>query len=343
MLFRKIRARIVPLIVLATTAAAISAQAQERLRISLDTNASHVRNKGAEIFITELKSRVGDKLAPELYPSAQLFRDRDIPRALRQGAIEMGIPGTWQLDGVEPNMAIQTLPMFYAVEAAIVQKVMDGKLGNFLNKRMEDRMKVKILGRWADLGMQHYYSSTRPINAYGDLAGMKMRFPGGSANSARIKAQGAVPTLIPFPDLPLAMSQGVVDGVSTTHESAASAKLYDSGLKYAFEDNQYMGQYVPMVNRDFWNRLSPDVQKGIVEAWETAASKQRVMAEKAQIDARETLVKHGVKMAQPAPEAAVAMRKTLMALQDGLVKDMKIDADAVEIAKEELRSAQVSF
>jgi hypothetical protein len=48
-------------------------------------------------------------------------------------------------------------------------------------------------------------------------------------------------------------------------------------------------------------------------------------------------------MAQPAPEAAVAMRKSLMALQDGLVKDMKIDVDAVDLAKEELRSAQVSF
>jgi C4-dicarboxylate-binding protein DctP len=255
----------------------------------------------------------------------------------------MGIPGTWQLDGIEANMALQTLPMFYAVDREIVKTVMDGRLGSFLSQRMEDRMKVKILGRWFDLGMQHYYSATRPISSYEDLVGMKMRFPGGSANSARIKAQGAVPTLIPFPDLPLAMSQGVVDGVSTTHESAASAKLYDSGLKFGFEDNQYMGQYVPMVNRDFWNKQSPDVQKALVDAWEAAVAKQRVMAEKAQIDARETLMKHGVKMSQPPAEAAVAMRKSLMALQDGLVKDMKIDLDAVDIAKEELRKAQVSF
>lgn len=331
------------LIALTAALAAAPALAQEKLRISLDTNPSHVRNKGTEIFVEELNKRVADKLTVELYPSAQLFRDRDVMKALRQGAIEMGIPGTWQLDGIEPNMALQTLPMFYGVDRDTVHGVMDGKLGAFLNKRMEDRMKVKILGKWADLGMQHFYSATKPITSYEELKGMKMRFSGGSANSARIKTQGAVPTLIPFPDLPLAMSQGVVDGVATTHESAASAKLYDSGLKYGFEDNQFMGQYVPMINRDFWNKQPQDVQKAIVESWEVAVTKQREMAGTAQIEARDTLMKHGVKMAQPSAAAAAAMRKFLMAIQDGLVKDMKIDMDAVEIAKDELRSAKVAF
>ena len=96
MLLRKLPA----LCVLAMAIAAGPSLAQEKLRISLDTNPSHVRNKGTEIFVEELKKRVGDKLEVEVYPSAQLFRDRDIPKALRQGSIEMGIPGTWQLDGI---------------------------------------------------------------------------------------------------------------------------------------------------------------------------------------------------------------------------------------------------
>jgi C4-dicarboxylate-binding protein DctP len=331
------------LIALTAAFATAPALAQDKLRISLDTNPSHVRNVGTEIFVAELKKRVGDKLTVEIYPSAQLFRDRDIAKALRQGAIEMGIPGTWQLDGIEPNMAIQTLPMFYGVDRDTVLKVMDGKLLPFLNERMENRMKVKVLGKWMDLGMQHFYSTTKPITSYEDLKGMKMRFSGGSANAARIKAQGAVPTLIPFPDLPLAMSQGVIDGVATTHESAASAKLYDSGLKFGLEDNQFMGQYVPMVNQNFWNKQPKYVQKAILESWKFAVTKQREMAAAAQIEARETLMKHGVKMAQPSLAAAAAMRKSLMALQPGLVTDMKMDEDAVELARDELRIAKVAF
>ena len=320
-----------------------TALAQDKMRVSLDTNATHVRNKGTEAFAAELKKHLGGKIAVEIYPSAQLFRDRDIPKALRQNAIEMGIPGTWQLDGIEPNTAIQTLPMFYGVDADTVHKIMDGKLGQFVNKRMEERLKVKILGKWMDLGFQHFYSVSKPIAKYDDLKGMKIRFPGGSANAARIKVLGGAPTLIPWPDLPLALSQGVVDAVTTTHESAFTAKLWDSGLKYSFEDFQYFGQYVPMVSLDFWNKQPKDVQNAITAAWEVTVSEQRKNAAVAQIAARDVLIKNNIKMAGPSKAEIVAARKRLMAVQNDLVKEMKIDADAVQLGLEELRAANVEF
>lgn len=320
-----------------------AAFAQEKMRVSVDTNATHVRNKGTEMFAAELKKRIGSKIAVEIYPSAQLFRDRDIPKALRQNAIEMGIPGTWQLDGIEPNTAIQTLPMFYGVDADTVHKIMDGKLGQFINKRMEERLKVKILGKWMDLGFQQFYSVSKPITKYDDLKGMKIRFPGGTANAARIKELGGNPTLIPWPDLPLALSQGVVDAVSTTHESAFTAKLWDSGLKYSFEDFQFFGQYVPMVSLDFWNKQPKDVQNALVGAWDAVIGEQRKMAAQAQIDARAVLIKNGIKMAGPSKAEIVAARKRLMAVQNDLVKEMKIDADAVQLGLDELRAAKIEF
>lgn len=320
-----------------------AALSQEKMRISVDTNATHVRNKGTEMFAAELKKRIGDKLVIEIYPSAQLFRDRDIPKALRQNAIEMGIPGTWQLDGIEPNAAIQMLPMFYGVDAETVHKIMDGKLGQFISKRMEDRLKVKILGKWQDLGFQHFYSVSKPIAKYDDIKGMKVRFPGGSANAARIKVLGGSPTLIPWPDLPLALSQGVVDAVTTTHESAFTAKLWDSGLKYSFEDFQYFGQYVPMVSLDFWNKQPKEVQNALIAAWDAVVGEQRKMAAQAQIDARDVMIKNGIKIASPSKIEITAARKRLMVVQNDLVKEMKIDADAVQLGLEELRAAKVEY
>jgi C4-dicarboxylate-binding protein DctP len=220
---------------------------------------------------------------------------------------------------------------------------MDGKLGQFVSKRMEERLKVKILGKWQDLGFQHFYSVSKPIANYDDLKGMKIRFPGGSANAARIKVLGGSPTLIPWPDLPLALSQGVVDAVTTTHESSFTAKLWDSGLKYSFEDYQYFGQYVPMISLDFWNKQPKDVQNALVAAWEAVVGEQRKMATQAQIDARDVLIKNGVKMAHPSPAEIVAARKRLMVVQNDLVKEMKIDADAVQLGLEELRAAKVEY
>jgi len=331
---------------LALVAAAFAsgaAFAQDKLRISLDTNPVHVRNRAVDTFAEELKKRVGNKLVIEIYPSGQLFRDRDVPRALRQGGVEMAVPGTWQLDGVEPNAAIQTLPMFYGVPGNVVHSVMDGKLGEFLNRRMEDRLKVKILGKWFDLGGQHFFGIDKPITAHADLKGMKIRHSGGSANAARINGLGATAILIPFPDLPLAISQGVIQGVATTYESTFSSKLHDAGLKYAFEDYQFWGQYVPMISQAFWNKQPKDVQDAILAAWDIAASSQREAAAAAQAKARETLVAAGMKIVVPSAADVVATRKSLMHLQDDLVKQMKIDQDAVEAAKAGLRAANVEF
>ena len=319
------------------------AHAQDKLRISLDTNPSHVRNKGVAQFADELKKRIGDKLVIEIYPSAQLFRDRDVLKALRQGGVEMAVPGIWQLDGVEPNIAIQTLPMFYGVGGDIVHTVMDGKLGQFLNQKMEQRMKVKIVGKWFDLGEQLIFGIQKPINSYDDLKGMKIRHSGGTANAARINGLGGTPMLVPFPDVPLAMSQGVIDGVATTYESAWSSKLHDSGLKYAFEDNQFFGQYVPMIAEAFWKKQPKDVQDAIVASWEIAANGQRAEAAKAQGDARMSLEKVGMKLAKPTPAQIVEKRRVLMSTQDDLVKQLKIDKDAIDTATEGLREAKVAF
>lgn len=313
------------------------ALAAEKLRISLDTNPSHVRNKTTELFVAELKRRTGDKFEIEIYPSAQLFRDRDVPRALRQGSVEMAIPGTWQLDGLEPNMAISSLPAFYGLTEEFALKIMDGNVGHEINRRAEEKLRVKILGPWMNLGMQNFYSVSKPLNKHEDLAGMKMRYAGGTANAERVKFLGANPTLIPWPDVPLALSSSAVDGIASTHESVASAKLWESGLKHAFEDRQWFGQYVPMVSQSFWAKLTPDLQKAVVESWGAVIREGREMAAQGQKDARLEMEKHGVTVVTASNEALREVRQRMMSIQDKIVAEMKIDVDLVKLAIEEIR------
>lgn len=322
---------------LTITFAAPGAWAAERLRISLDTNPSHVRNKATELFVEELKRRAPGKFEIEIYPSGQLFRDRDVTKALRQGGVEMAIPGTWQLDGLEPSMAVSSLPVFYGLSEEFALKIMDGKVGQEINKRTEERLRVKVLGPWMNLGFQNFYSVSKPLQRHEDLAGMKMRYSGGSANAERVKFLGATPTLIPWPDVPLALSSSTVDGIASTHESVASAKLWESGLRYAFEDRQWFGQYVPMVSQAYWSKLSPDLQKALVESWGAIIGKGREMAAAAQKEARTEMEKQGIKVVSASDEVLRQWREKLMTVQERIVADMKIEPDLVKLAVEEVR------
>ena len=302
--------------VLATLTAIGSADAAEKLRISLDTNPSHVRNKGVDLFVEALKQRVGDRMEIEVYPSAQLYRDRDVGRALRQGSVEMAVPGTWVLDGLVPVMAMTSLPAFYGIDEQATLTLMDGELGQKINERTEERMRVKVLGPWMNLGFSHFYSVSKPLQSHEDLVGLKI--------------------LIPWPDVPLALSSGVVDAVSSTHESIASAKLWESGIHYAFEDNQWFGQYVPLVSEKFWKGLDKDLQAAMTEAWAETIPKARQMAADAQTHAREQVAANGVKIVTASKEALRDKRLKLLETQDGIVKDMNIDTDLVDLAMKEI-------
>lgn len=318
------------------------AAAQEKFRIALDTNPVHVRNQGVEKFVEELKKRTGDRFEIEVYPSGQLFRDRDVPRALRQDALEMGVPGTWQLDSSEPNAALLSLPMFYGVDIATVDKVMEQGLGEFMNRKFESRLRVRIPGNWMLLGMQNTFGVSQPID-YQTYKGQKIRYPGGTANAARIDKLGGIGLLVPWPDVPLAMSQGVMDGLLTTFESSASAKLMDSGMQYAFEDNNQVNQYVPMIRDSFWKEQPPEVKAAILESWDIASTWQRAQAEGAQQEARDSLVANGLEVIVPTEEQIVAARKELMEIQEELIKSMKIDPEVAAQALKELKAAGVQF
>ena len=175
------------------------------------------------------------------------------------------------------------------------------------------------------------------------MKGMKIRYPGGTANAQRITTLGATALLVPWPDVPLAMSQGVMDGLLTTYESSFSSKLMDSGMKYSFEDRNQFNQYVPMMRANFFNKQPKEVQQAILESWDIAATQERKNAAAAQLKAKEVLVKAGLKVVIPTPEQVLGARRELMKIQPELVKSIKMDNDVVEEALKNLKEAGVAF
>ena len=150
------------------------------------------------------------------------------------------------------------------------------------------------------------------------------------------------PVLVPWPDVPLALSQRTVDGLITTHESAHTAKLYDAGVRFAFEDFQTFNQYIPMVSLTLWNKLNADEQKRLVRIWEESVDKERAEAAKAQRDARDILLKNNIKIVTASKEAAAEARRRLMATQDQVVSDIGMDRELVSTVLGKIRAAGVS-
>ena len=135
-----------------------------------------------------------------------------------------------------------------------------------------------------------------------------------------------------WPDVPLALSQGTFDGLTTTNESIYSAKLWEAGVKYGFETHEALNEYIPMVSQTFWKKLSPDLQKLVVELWAKNIPIYRANMAKAQIEARKTLIEHGIKFVDPTPQQILEIRQKMMPTQDAVAAELKVSAELVKQA-----------
>ena len=129
----------------------------------------------------------------------------------------------------------------------------------------------------------------------------------------------------------LGAQPGTFDALVSTNESLASAKLWEAGVKYGFEDHQFVAEYIPMVSLVFWEKLSPELQTLMTDLWAQNIPTYRANMAAAQSKARQTLEDHGVKFVDPTPQQTAAERQKMLAEQDQLAKEIKVAPDLVKL------------
>ncbi len=301
-------------------------------RISLNTGPNHVRNIALEDFVTKLSERTEGRLDVQVFPSAQLYKGPDVPKALAQGAVEMGVPIILYLSRTVPNAGLLDLPMFYGRTADEVHRVMDGPVGDELNAEIEKKLNVKIIGRYLDLGHGSIFTTEVPATSLAALDGLKLRVPGSPAAKIRYDGLGVQSVSISFADVPIALAQNTVDGLMTTHETVRSAKLWESGLKHAIDTRGAFLQYVPMVGKPTWDRLGPELQAIVTDTWAQTVGGARLLAAERQASARAEAMANGVNVVQASEEELAAFRAQLMASQDEIVETTRMSPELVKKA-----------
>ncbi len=205
-----------------------------------------------------------------------------------------------------------------------------------MNQSLEKKMGIKSPGRWFELGYDQTWTRNKKITKMDDFKGLKIRHSGGSIPEARLNAFGASAVFIAWPDVPMALVQGTVDGICSTPKSVEGAKLYEAGIKYGLYCRNYNGYYIPLINLKFWNSLPPDLQKTFTDVWNEVVPKQREIARKEQAEAKTIMEGKGVEFFEPSDEELAKWRNHLMPIQDKIVKDLKHDPALVQLAKKSL-------
>jgi C4-dicarboxylate-binding protein DctP len=299
------------------------------MRISVENNDRHVQTQAVKRYADEIRKKLKGRIDVRFFSNARLFRDRDIIQAMAQGRVEMGVPGTWHVSRFEPNVQIFLLPAFYGRSAQANYQAVDGEVGQTIADRLEKNLKLKVLGKWIDLGHAHLFSVGKKISRQEEIAGLRVRVAGGEANKLRIEAMGGLARVIPWPDLPEYLQQKRVDAILTSYETVKSARLWEKGVKHAFEDQEYFPQYIPLVRLSFWNKLSDDTRRILTDTWEKYVDTARREAAESQRKAKNILLENGVDITLPDPVKMEVWRQKLLSRQDEFVTILKIDPELV--------------
>jgi TRAP-type C4-dicarboxylate transport system substrate-binding protein len=147
---------------------------------------------------------------------------------------------------------------------------------------------------------RQFETVSRPIRTPADFKGMKLRAPEIPVVVAGVKALGASPVVIAFPELYTALQQGTADGWEAPVGNMYDSKFYEiaknlSVVNWTFNCNELL------VNDDVWQKMTPETQKIVRDTWkEVAAETSNKIAEEEKTTIEE-MKKHGVQVLYPDP------------------------------------------
>jgi C4-dicarboxylate-binding protein DctP len=236
--------------------------ADTTLRISLQLPLKSHLGQNLVLFKEEVEKTSNGEIAVEIYDSAQLYKDKEVPAAVGSGAIEMGVASLTRYVGDIPAVDIFYQPFLFDSEDKVRAAVAKGSgVRGPIDEAIKDTGSTVLW--WQAYGGAIMLSNGGPVKTPADMEGKKARVFGKTLGDF-VKAAGGAPTLISGSEQYLAYQRGTVDIGMTGVSGVKSRKLWEV-MDTITVTNHADIEFIVVVNNDFWNGLS-DKHKGLIEA-----------------------------------------------------------------------------
>jgi TRAP-type transport system periplasmic protein len=241
-----------------------SAQAPANLRFSAVFSEQDIRAEMMKRFGEEAKAQ-GFTLQP--YYGGTLFKQGTELVAMQRGNLEMGNIAPQDISNQIPEWSIVTSAYLFR-DADHLKKVFASDVGQQLKKMASDKLGIHILGP-TYFGARHVgLKPNKKINRPEDLAGIKLRMPGGDAWQFLGQSLGANPTPMAYAEVYTGLQTGAIDGQDNPLPNVQNMKFYEVMSQIALTSH-LVGFDVLAVSNKVWDSLSPEKKA----AFQAAADK----------------------------------------------------------------------
>jgi len=264
----------------------------------------------------------------ELFPASALGNENDLVQQVQEGTTQMAF-----ISGAMAKVckAADVLNIPYEFPSApVAWDVLDGQFGKDLAEHCFKESGLRTLA-YGETGFRNFTNNVREIKTPADMKGLKFRVQPITLYVEMVKALGGEPTPIAWPEVPNALSTGVIDG-----QENPVGVIYNNNLhklqKYMILDGHVYGADFFVINDEFFQSLSAKDQAIVKKAARTAGLMGRAIQEFNTAEGVTKVAAEGLKVYSPTADelnqfkelAQPAIRKWLAG---------ELGADAVWIKK----------
>ncbi len=221
----------------------------------------------------ELWKRTNGQIYFDYYPLAQLGGEVEVLNQLVMGAVQGMLCSSVAVTNIAPRMGLVNLPFLINSFDKLDKFVANKELFDHFLASAEDKgiMGVDISG-YGNYG----WATTKPVRRYADAKGLKFRIAEAAVQQSLYKAWGLNAVVMPWPDVQIALKQGVIDGLDHTPMVCNITKKFEVA-KYFTQINYAQGLFIHLINRAWFNSLPKDLQKTLIDVIREECAKTRVL------------------------------------------------------------------
>ena len=240
-------------VIMALTTVAVQA-ADYTIRATANSNENDEDYDGLVVFKNYVESASNGAIAVELFIGTQLCsKGAECLQGVADGSIDVYISTSGGAAGIFPYVQILDVPYLMS-DDRIAEHVLSGdftrKLRTMALKDSGNKIRLMTVGNTG--GWRNFANTKRRVQNPGDMSGLKIRTVVADLPQELVRALGASPTPIPWPELFTSFQTGVVEGSKNGITDIMGMKFPDAGLKYVTLDGHaYMGALWWMNNDKF--------------------------------------------------------------------------------------------
>jgi len=274
------------------------------------SNVSHPVLKGVYTGFAirdELWKRTNGQMYLDYKPFSMLGGEVEVLNQLQMGAIQGMAVSSVASTNLGPRFGVVNLPFLIDSFEKLEKFINSGKLFDHFLMAMDHQGIMAVdIASYGNYG----WATTVPVKTIADAKQVKFRIAEAAVNQLSYKAWGFNPVVMPWPDVPVALKQGVITGLDHTLTVCSITKKFEVA-KYFTELNYAQGLFIWTFNKAWFNSLPADLQKTLVQTVKDVCAEARIAAKQQELEQRAAAAKdYGVEFfTLPANEMAILKKE----------------------------------